>query len=250
MVTTQAAFGLVAFSLHTLESLFASNGYWIIALLIAGESAGLPLPGETSLLAGAYVAEQGDLSIVLVIAVAAGAAIVGDNIGYLVGRHAGRGILERYGRLFRIRERQLRLMDYYFEEHGGKTVFFGRWVAILRVGAALFAGSSRMPWPRFFLWNALGGMAWAVVMGSVGYLFARSLGAIDKAFGVFGIVALVVTGVLLVVFVRRTERRLVERVDQRRDPHASEQDLPTGEKQTEDGGRGTPPAKREYPPAA
>ena len=113
-------------ALHWLESVFASRGYLIMAVLISGESAGLPLPGETSLLAGAVEAQRGVLSLPWVIAVAAGAAMVGDNVGYWVGNRAGRPALLRYGRFLHIREKQIALLDHYFTRHGAKTVFFGR----------------------------------------------------------------------------------------------------------------------------
>jgi membrane protein DedA with SNARE-associated domain len=207
-MNTLMAAGSLDSLLHWLHALFVHDGYLIIALLIAGESAGLPLPGETSLLTGAALAQRGSLSLTLVITVAAAGAIVGDNIGYLAGRLAGRALLERYGRFVRIRARELAVLDYYYERHGAKTVFFGRWVALLRVAAALFAGASRMAWPRFLLFNALGGVAWVITVGSLGYLFAASAGSIKSGFGVFGISALVVVTVAGILFMRRTERRL------------------------------------------
>ena len=195
-------------ALRWLASLFAQHGYLIMAALIAGESAGLPLPGETSLLAGAVAAQRGALGLGWVIAVGAAAAIVGDNIGYWVGRRAGRPFLARYGRFVHIKEKQLRVMDYYFSHHGGKTVFFGRWVSILRAGAALFAGASRMPWPKFALWNALGSVAWAVGVTLLGYFFSASIGLIKSGFGYAGIAALVAALAGAYLFFRRTERRL------------------------------------------
>ncbi len=202
-------------ALRWLESLFAQHGYLIMAALIAGESAGLPLPGETSLLAGAVAAQRGALGLGWVIAVGAAAAIVGDNIGYWVGRRAGRPFLARYGRFVHIKEKQLRVMDYYFSHHGGKTVFFGRWVSILRAGAALFAGASRMPWPKFALWNALGSVAWAVVVTLLGYFFSASIGLIKSGFGYAGIAAFVAALVGAYLFFRHTERRLFRDVRER-----------------------------------
>lgn len=207
MNTLMAAASLTGL-LHWLHTLFTQHGYLIIAILIAGESAGLPLPGETSLLTGAVLAERGSLNLALVMTVAAAAAIIGDNLGYLIGRRAGRALLERYGRFVRIREKELAVLDYYYDRHGAKTVFFGRWVALLRVAAALFAGASRMAWPRFLLFNALGGIAWVVTVGLVGYLFAASASGIKSGFGIFGIVALVIVTVAGILFMRRTERRL------------------------------------------
>ena len=121
--------------LHWIGALFAQHGYLIMASLIGGESAGLPLPGETSLIAGAVEAQRGVLSLPWVMAVGAFSAMVGDNIGYLVGSRAGRPALVRYGRFIHVREKEILVLDYYFSHHGAKTVFLGRWVTILRVGA-------------------------------------------------------------------------------------------------------------------
>ena len=194
--------------LHWVGAAFAGHGYLIMAVLIAGESAGLPLPGETSLLAGAVAAERGHLDIYLVILIAAGAAIVGDNIGYLFGRRVGRGLLERHAHLLRISERKIAVLEYSFAQHGAKMVFFGRWVTILRSTAGPLAGASHMPWPRFLLFNALGGLSWAATMGTLGYVFSASVSTIKSTFGIVGAVALVLVVVLGIVFVRRAERRL------------------------------------------
>lgn len=194
--------------LHWLGALFATHGYLIMAVLIAGESAGLPLPGETSLLAGAVAAERGHLNIYLVVLIAAGAAILGDNVGYLFGRHFGRRLLEHHGRLFRISAQKVAVLDYSFARHGAKMVFFGRWVTILRATAGPLAGASRMPWPRFALFNALGGLSWAATVGTLGYLFSASISAVKSTVGIIGIVALVLVIVAGIVFVRRAERRL------------------------------------------
>jgi membrane protein DedA with SNARE-associated domain len=201
-------------ALHWIESLFAQHGYLIIAALIGGESAGLPLPGETSLLAGAVEAQRGVLYLPWVMAVAAAAAMVGDNLGYLIGSRAGRPALLRYGRFFHIRERQLLVLDYYFARHGAKTVFFGRWITILRVGAALFAGASSMPWRSFLLWNALGSVAWAVSVSLLGFFFAASVGAVRGVFGYLGIVAFFAAFVVMFLILRRISRQVYQRVAQ------------------------------------
>jgi membrane protein DedA with SNARE-associated domain len=206
--------GLIGDLVRWVESVFAQHGYLIMAVLIGGESAGLPLPGETSLLAGAVEAQRGVLVLYWVIAVAAIAAITGDNIGYWVGRRAGRPLLERYGRVVHIRERQLLVLDYFFARHGAKTVFFGRWIALLRVGAALFAGASRMPWGRFALWNALGSVAWAVSIGLLGYFFWASVSTIKGVVGYAGVAAMVAFVIVAFLFVRRAEKHLYERAEQ------------------------------------
>ena len=195
-------------ALRWVESLFAQHGYLIMAVLIAGESAGLPLPGETSLFAGAVEAQRGALALPAVMAVAAVAAMVGDNVGYWVGNKAGRPALHRYGHFLHIRDRQLALLDYYFTRHGAKTVFFGRWITVLRVAAALFAGASRMPWRSFLLWNALGSVAWAVGVSLLGYFLWASIAAVGSVFGYVGLALFVVTVVGGYFVLRRTERRL------------------------------------------
>ena len=188
--------------------IFAQHGYLIMALLIGGESAGLPLPGETSLVAGAVEAQRGVLDLPWVMFVAAAAAMVGDNLGYWVGRRVGRPALRRYGRFVRIGDRQIRVLDYFFAHHGAKTVFVGRWITLLRVGAALFAGASRMPWRSFLIWNALGSAAWAVSVALIGYFFWASVGTVKGVFGYIGIAALLASVVAGYFVLRRIERRL------------------------------------------
>jgi membrane protein DedA with SNARE-associated domain len=200
-------------ALRWLESLFAGHGYLIMAVLIGGESAGLPLPGETSLLAGAVEAQRGVMYLPWVVAVAAAAAMIGDNVGYWVGRRVGRPTLVKYGHFVRMRDRQIRVLDYFYAHHGAKTVFFGRWVTLLRVGAAVFAGASRMPWRSFLLWNALGSIVWAVGVGLMGYFFWASIGAVKGVFGYVGAAALIATMIGGFFLWRRTERRLFENAE-------------------------------------
>ena len=200
--------------LHWIGSLFAQHGYLIMALLIGGESAGLPLPGETSLIAGAVEAQRGVLSLPWVMAVGALAAMVGDNLGYLAGSRAGRPALVRYGRFIHVREKEMLVLDYYFSHHGAKTVFLGRWVTILRVGAALFAGASGMRWRSFLLWNALGSVAWAVGVSLLGFFFAASVGAVKSIVGYFGIAAFVAAVVVMFLVLRRISRRVYRLVEE------------------------------------
>jgi len=197
--------------LDNVESAFRQYGYLIIFLPILGECAGLPLPGETVLLAGGVAAARHILTLPLVILVGASAAIIGDNIGYLVGRRGGRVLLFRYGRFLRVKDRQLAIMDSFFERHGPKTVFFGRWVIFLRVWAALFAGASRMHWPTFLFWNALGGILWATTMSSLAFFFAASVKKIGSVFGIAGWVLAVVVGIAVAIFIRQVQRRAEHR---------------------------------------
>jgi membrane protein DedA with SNARE-associated domain len=166
------------------------------------------VPGETALLAGAIVAQRGKLDLTAVIAVAAVAAIAGDNLGYLFGRSAGRAVLDRYGHLVRLGPRRLRVMEIFYERHGPSTVFIGRWITLLRAAAALLAGCSHMSWWRFSLFNALGAFTWATTIGLLGYFFARSVSSIDSVIGIVGIALFVVVMVTVFLYSRRLERRL------------------------------------------
>jgi membrane protein DedA with SNARE-associated domain len=206
------AAGFLARLTAEFQHLFAHYGYPIIALAILGESAGIPLPGETVLLAAGVATQRGAMSLPLVWVLAAGAAIVGDNVGFWVGHWGGRPLLARYGRVLRVREKHLQMLDLYYARHGAKTVFFGRWVAFLRIWAALFAGAARMPWRRFLVFNALGGIAWAVSMSTLAYFFAASVGKIQATFGIAGWVLAIVVMVAVVVFVVREQRRGLRRL--------------------------------------
>jgi len=145
-----------------LSHLLATYGYWAVLVFVAIESTGIPFPGETMLLVAAiYAGTSHQLSIALVIAAGASGAILGDNLGFWVGREGGYRLLRRYGHYIRLDERKLKLGQYVFIKHGGKVVFFGRFVAVLRAWAAFLAGTNRMRWPGFLCFNALGGIVWA-----------------------------------------------------------------------------------------
>jgi membrane protein DedA with SNARE-associated domain len=179
-------------------------GYLTLALLIGGESAGLPLPGETALIAGGILASQEKLGIEQVILWAAVAAIVGDNIGYVLGRKGARRLLQRPGWMEDRRRELLARGEAYFTRHGGKTVFFGRWLPFLRITAAWLAGAHHMPWPRFFFFNAAGGISWAFSVGLLAYFAAGLAEAIVRTTGyvVLGLVALAVFGLGVWLFRR------------------------------------------------
>jgi membrane protein DedA with SNARE-associated domain len=160
------------------------DGLIALFLIVMLESGGVPLPGETALIAAGIFASQGKLNIAEVIAVAAAAAIVGDNLGYWVGRTGGRRLLGRFGPLQRWSERVLPWSERFFERHGGKTIFLARFFSVLRVTAAWIAGISRMHWWMFFLWNAAGGICWAVLVGLVSYYVGH---AAADAIGRYGL---------------------------------------------------------------
>jgi membrane protein DedA with SNARE-associated domain len=193
-----------------MESLVHDYGLAILFLLIAMESAGVPLPGETALVAAGVLAARGDMDIVAVIVVAAVAAILGDNVGYWIGRLGGRKLLQRWGRLERHAARVLPWSERFFRRHGAKTIFLGRFIAVLRVTAAWMAGISHMHWWRFFLWNAAGGICWAALVGLVAYYAGRAAADAISRYGLFAGAAIVVVLVVGAVGYRFVRRRLME----------------------------------------
>jgi membrane protein DedA with SNARE-associated domain len=178
--------------LHHLHQFVAEYGYFAIFVLVALESAGVPMPGETALVSGAVLSGRGDLHIGLVIACAAAAAILGDNAGYWVGREFGFPLIYKYGSYIRIDEGRLKVAQYLFQRHGGKIVFFGRFVAILRAFAAFLAGVNHLPWLRFLLFNALGGIVWATIFGLGGYFLGVAFEHYARPVGVAALIAAVV----------------------------------------------------------
>jgi undecaprenyl-diphosphatase len=183
-------------------------GYLVLALLVGGESAGVPLPGETALITAGVLASQGRLSLPLVIATAAAAAIVGDNFGYLLGRQGARRLLVRPGRFEKRRRDFLARGEAFFDRHGAKTVFLGRWLPFLRITAAWLAGANHMPWPRFLLWNAAGGIAWAISIGLLAYLLGEAAVAIVHTAGyvALGLVAVALVGLGVWAALRRRRK--------------------------------------------
>jgi membrane protein DedA with SNARE-associated domain len=193
-------------SILDVDQLVQDFGYPLLFVLVMSESAGVPIPGETSLIAAAVLASQGKLEIEVVIAVAAAAAIVGDNIGYEIGRKGGRWLLERPGAFERQRREVLLVGEPFFEAHGPKAVFFGRFVLGLRVWASWLAGATRMRWRSFAAWNALGGITWACAIGLAAYFLGSSAGNAIEAFGLYGLVAVVLALVSGFVLHRRHVR--------------------------------------------
>jgi membrane protein DedA with SNARE-associated domain len=193
-------------SLVNVTHLVEVSGYPLLFLVVAAESSGVPIPGETGLIAAAILASLGKLEIGLVIPIAALAAIVGDNIGYVIGRKGGRWLLERPGRFQRQRVEALRTGESFFERHGPKAVFFGRFVLGLRVWASWLAGATHMPWRSFVLWNALGGIIWATGVGLIAYFIGHSAGNAIQAFGYYGLAAVVIA-IAGAFFMHRRHRR-------------------------------------------
>jgi membrane protein DedA with SNARE-associated domain len=190
-------------ALLNVDHLVEVAGYPLLFVLVMAESGGAPIPGETALITAAVLASRGKLQIEWVIALAATAAIVGDNIGYVIGRKGGRWLLERPGRFHRQRQEVLRIGEPFFERHGPKAVFFGRFVLGLRVWASWLAGATRMHWRSFVVWNALGGICWATGIGLLAYFLGNSAGSAIETFGIYGLVAAVVAVVGALVLHRR-----------------------------------------------
>ena len=191
-------------------------GYPVVFILIALETMGIPLPGETALIAAGLYAHDGHLSIEVVLLLAAGAAILGDNVGFYIGRRWGRRAFMAAGPFHGHRLRLLEVGQPFFARHGPKAVFLGRWVSGLRIASAWLAGINRMEWPVFVFWNALGGICWAVSVGLGAYYIGH---AFEKIVSRVGVGAAVVVGVAVVAVL--VWRHLRERRRPPREPKAA-----------------------------
>jgi membrane protein DedA with SNARE-associated domain len=201
-------------STHTVDGWLESYGYLVVFLLVMIESIGVPVPGETALIGAAlYAGSTHKLEIWWVIAVAIAGAIIGDNIGFSIGRYGGAKLLLRHGHKVRLHERRLKIGIWLFRRHGGKVVFWGRFVSILRTYAAFLAGTNQMAWPRFLMFNAAGAIVWATTFGVAYYVFGSALQklstTIDVTLGVAGVVVLVA----FLVWSKRKEDELLERAE-------------------------------------
>jgi len=171
---------------------FTNNGLPLLFAVVLIESFGIPVPGETALIAFGVLAAQGHYSIASVIAIAAAGAIVGDNLGYwLIGRLGGRALFGRWRWLNQYSDRVLPRAESLMARHGGKTVFFGRFVSILRYTVAWVAGLSRMSWWRFLFWNAAGGIAWAASVGLIAYYGGQAAASAIQSYGLYAGIAVV-----------------------------------------------------------
>ena len=201
-------------STHTIDAWLESYGYLVVFLLVMLESIGLPVPGETALIAAAlYAGSTHKLEIWAIVAVAAAGAIIGDNIGYAIGRYGGAKLLLRYGHKVHLHEGRIKIGIWLFRRHGGKVVFWGRFVSILRTWAAFLAGANHMEWRRFLVFNAAGGIVWATLYGVVYYVFGATLSklstTIDVTLGVAGTLILIA----FIVWTRRKEGELQKRAE-------------------------------------
>lgn len=195
-------------SLAAIFGISSSLGY-LLPAIIGLESMGIPSPGETALVLAAVLASQGKLHIWLVIVIGVSSAIIGDNLGYALGRHFGRDVILGSGPLRAHRRRAVAYGDKFFARHGSKAVFLARWVALVRFAAAWLAGINRMPFRLFFFWNALGGLSWGVTFALVGYFAGHAGAGVLARVGVVGaiILGLMIAGVIAYVIIRERRHR-------------------------------------------
>ena len=184
-------------------------GLLALFLLVMLESSGVPLPGETALITAGIFASRGDLVIEEVILVAAAAAIVGDNVGYWLGREGGNRLLDGVGPLKRWSAPGREGAERFFKKHGAKTIFIARFVAVLRVTAAWLAGISRMHWWTFFVWNAAGGICWALLIGLIAYFFGHAAADAIGHYGLIGGAVIFALGIAAVVGVHFWRKRMM-----------------------------------------
>ena len=189
-------------------------GPWVIFAIVAFESAGVPLPGETILVAAALLAAStGQINIVVVVVAAAAGAIVGDGMGYMFGRRFGLLFLRRYGRYVRLDEDRLLIGRYLFLQYGNAIVFFGRFIAVLRMFAALLAGANSMPAGRFFFFNITGGVCWACLFGFGAYAVGAEIYKISGTLSVISLGLFIAAGYALSIFIRRNEATILRRAE-------------------------------------
>jgi membrane protein DedA with SNARE-associated domain len=204
-----------------LISLIPIYGPWIIFCIVALESAGVPLPGETILVAAALLAATtNQIDIAVVVAAAAAGAIIGDGIGYLVGRRFGMPFLRKYGRYIHLDEDRLLIGRYLFFQYGNAVVFFGRFIAVLRMFAALLAGANGMPAGRFFFFNMTGGVCWACLFGFGAYAVGAEIYKISGTLTVISLGLFIAAGYALSIFIRRNEVTLRRRAEEALSDHS------------------------------
>jgi membrane protein DedA with SNARE-associated domain len=201
---------MAIFSHADLQPLITNYGYWGIGLIVGLESMGIPLPGETILvLAAVYAAYSGDMSIYLIVAAATIGSIIGDNLGYGIGKRYGYPLLLKHGRKINMTEDRIKLGQYLFMNYGAKIVFLGRFIALLRILAAFLAGVNKMPWWSFMFANATGAILWASVFGFGGYAFGDLVFKVHKTWA-----PLLVAGAVIAFFgigylLHRNEKRWI-----------------------------------------
>ncbi|HEX3645115.1 MAG TPA: DedA family protein [Vicinamibacterales bacterium] len=189
-----------------LLDLFARYGYAVVFAGVFLENTGLPVPGETALLAGSALANFGQLSLAWVIATAITAAILGDNLGFFIGRRGGRRLAERHGWRIGLTPERLLEFDRFFLRHGPKAVFAARFITGLRVVGAVLAGGSGMKWPQFLFFNATGAVVWCTVIASAGYSLAHSWATLERWVGGSGLMGLALVAAIGIIGWLRARR--------------------------------------------
>src|SRR5713101_926826 len=197
-------------SLQLIEQYMLAYGYWAVFFGVMLENAGVPVPGETILLIAGFFAANGHFHLALVMLIAATGAVIGDNIGFAIGHHYGRGILLRFGRFVFLTPKRLERIENYFQSHGNKTILVARFITGLRVFAALLAGASKMRWRVFVVYNVAGAILWSVAITTLGYLFGQSLPLLVKWVGRSGTILLIAAIVVAVIVWRVRRHRKVE----------------------------------------
>jgi membrane protein DedA with SNARE-associated domain len=201
--------------LDSLIGLIYVYGPWVVFGVVALESAGVPLPGETILVGAALLASNTDqISIIAVVIAAASGAIVGDTTGYAMGRRFGLPMLEKYGHYIHLDKNRLLIGRYLFFQYGSVIVFVGRFVAVLRMFAALLAGANSMPWGRFLFFNVSGGICWACSFGFGAYAIGTAIYKISEVSSVIAFILFIVTGLTLSRLIRHYEPMLLRRAEQ------------------------------------
>ena len=243
LLTAHSSVLAALISLQALQNILSVIGYPAVILFIMIESSGIPFPGETMLLlASFFAATSHQLAIPIVIACAAVGAIIGDNLGYLAGRTGGRALALRYGKYIFLKPHHLEYAGKFFEKHGDKTVFFGRFVAVLRAWSAFLAGINHMPWRKFLIYNAAGGIVWAIVYGLLGYVAGRffhdNFAAVDRIARTLGwigagiVVAFAVTMFILLRLSRR--KRMLAAIEREIQADAPDEEEQAISQQTSD----------------
>jgi membrane protein DedA with SNARE-associated domain len=216
--------------IHFLQGALESYGYIIVFLAIMIESMGVPFPGETMLLiASAVCGTAGSsLSIVGVISSAAGGAIVGDSLGYWIGREGGRKVIKKYGKFVGLTEDRYAKAQEYLKKHGGKAVFFGRFVSIARTWIAVLVGAHHFNYPQFLIYNVLGGVVWAVIYGTIGYVAGTNLPLVEKWVSRAGItLTIIAAGVIVYLWYLRKKRKAAKALEGIQAPvDVEEEELP------------------------
>jgi len=194
--------------LDAIRAFIVNYGYWAVALALLCENAGIPVPGETTLLFASFLAySEHRLHLGWIIVVATCAATLGDNIGYLVGRRGGRPLLERYQHILRIPRRSIQRGEALFRRFGSMTIFFARFIFGLRIFAGPMAGVLRMPWKSFALFNFLGAAVWVSVIATAGYLFGQYWETLEHIMSRFNLAVILAVAILVLLFWRKRHQR-------------------------------------------